>query len=255
MFMKKLVIFVFFALIFQVGLASAVSTPQEQLTITVEAGRSYTFQLVIQNTEVTTEEIILEADGHAGNWIKFGADKATIYSVSVPPISTVILPVTVSAPTDTDTMEYQGYINSDDSIIVSLNIRVAPPLEDIRTLEDASSLDNQLGQLEQGIINITSDIISEMIAANQNLDNRISELQEEVRSTANQLQEERQQLQERLSNIDGLTGNIGFGTSLASFVVGVIVTFFAIYLYSYRKNLKLPRKKKEEGFEFRPPKD
>jgi hypothetical protein len=217
----------------------------------VEAGRPYTFQLVVQNPEPSSEDIVLETTGEADNWVTFGSEEESDYVIFLSPFSTVFIPIIITADDDTDTGVYSAKIKADDETIVTLSIRVVPPLSDIEILEEQAVFDFQFDEIKAEITTLSDSVMSEITAANQNFANRLNTISD-LQSSINEVSSKQDQLARDVSEVGGgITGGVAASASTVGFIVGLIVAAIALYLLSGKRvSLRMRKKKKSEGYEF-----
>ena len=234
--MKWLVVFVVIGLLITPGLSFAdISTPQESMTISAEAGRSYSFVIPIQNSDDSNAEILIEAEGKVGDWVEFGDEKTSSYTILVPPFSTIYLPITITVPDSADTKESEIFIVADDEELMEIGVRVVPPMDEIISMEETASIALELNEMRLDIVDISNSIASDVLESNEDLSGKISEVGDQVQANSMLLQQEKRDLEEKIDSLDVLTGSATAGSSVVGFIVGVIVAIIIIALYNTRK--------------------
>ncbi|MFH1294422.1 MAG: hypothetical protein ABIH90_00585 [Candidatus Aenigmatarchaeota archaeon] len=255
------------------ALALNVPDSQKKITLTLERGDEYSFNLLLKNLTARTDML---SEGNASEWIAFGSEFARTYEITN--LIDQGLKITIFVPSTASIKDYETTIRANNETASTIYLKVIDNFQQsFQTLESkVSSLNSQIGNLknqqdtmESRINEIKAgqreagektDVVEDIVTDMKSVLNEVKSFQEDLRIWKKEYDNEKATMQSRVVELENqtatllkentdLTGSLTVqGTSLGLLLI-IVIGGFVYYAYSsapsggYRPKFRLRRDK------------
>ena len=269
-FFVMVTLFVVISLVSPLVFAVHVPEIQEDIRITMERGREYSFSLLLRNFTTTTT---ISSDGNASAWVTFGENNEESYVITN--LVDQSLKVTIFVPSNTNPGYYTAFIKANNETISEIGIEVVTELSDaVKDLEqEIENLKSEVSDLEeeqntlksktdvvvetQDRIRKVQDTIEELVKTLSRkidemekyqkdlheLETKFNEEKAALETRIKELESQAKQLEEQNKQLNELTGNLTVReTSFKILLIIIIVGIALSVLLPEQKKAKIKSK-------------
>lgn len=218
-----------------------VDDSQEDITLTMEQGSRLEFPLLVFSSKASDQSLFAYDD--IEDWITFGVGRLREYDFTQDSYTLNAVRVTIDVPESAEVGKYNGGIAS-NGILSDITIKVVPPLDEIKSLQDLEVMKGELQDMADGIsgeLNDTKESLQKRIA-------EISQYQQNLTNLETELAELRERSWELEKTNTELSGQVVAG-SPAQIVFGVLAGIIIVVLFLYRGKIgKVLRSSRPEAY-------
>lgn len=170
--------------------AVVISDSQKNITITLEHGKEYSFNLLLKNV---TTRIDIASEGNASAWITYGDAFTATYTITN--LIDQTLKVTVFIPSSASTGSYITYIKGNNETLSNLSIKVISAIT-----ESFQGLQNQVSGFQSSV----SSDIDTIQAQQSSMGSRLNELkvsQDDIARRTGNLEDLAKNMDKKLNSI------------------------------------------------------